>query len=121
MAHDDMSKLRASVASARTVIASARALIAGMAERLRNALDEDDTDALNALADELASEADGLAADVAANTSAQNEPELPEGAPTVVGGEGDDTVTEPTEPEPPAGEPAPDAPAEPTPPPAGEE
>lgn len=91
--HDDMTKLRAAVAGSRTVIASARALISGLAQRLRDALDNDDTDALNALAEELMAETDGLAEDVAANTSAQNEPELPEGADeTVGGGAGEDTT-----------------------------
>lgn len=91
--HDDMTKLRASVASFRTVAAAAAALIAGLGQRIRDAIESDDTESLNALADELDAGKEELAAAVAENTAAQNEPDLPEGADeTVGGGAGEDTT-----------------------------
>lgn len=68
--HDDRTKLVAAVSRGRSLMASAAVLIAGLGERLRNAIDADDTAALNALADELNGDTSALEAAIAANTPA---------------------------------------------------
>lgn len=82
--HDDKTKLVEEVAHAKTVIEGvklvadkAKSLIAYFADKISEAIDEDDTDALNSLAEELRAASDGLgasgdelAAAVLANTPA---------------------------------------------------
>jgi hypothetical protein len=74
-----LDRLKASVESLTAVDTSAVALITGLAEEIRNNVD--DSDALNALADKLDSDAATLSAAVTANTPAASPAPTPEPAP----------------------------------------
>lgn len=80
-----LSDLQEQVTRNASVTQSAVSLIQGLADQLRTAVDDEDDEALEKLATDLAANADALAAAVAANT-----PAAPEGnpePPAVVEGE----------------------------------
>ena len=66
--------LRAQVQENADLEQSAIAVIQGIAEQLREAVNNDDSDALQALSQQLDASAAGLAAAIAANTSAASTP-----------------------------------------------
>ncbi len=68
-----MDNLRREVGETKTVIASAKALLTNLADRLRS--NAGDPAAIQALADELDGQQSDLAAAIAANTVAEDEPE----------------------------------------------
>lgn len=111
---DAMEAMRAKVAEAKSIMAAAKALIASFADRLREALDNEDDGALEALVADLDGGADDLAAAVAENTPvaehAEREEPLPEPA----------TPGEPAPTPEPTAEPAPTTEEPATPPGAGE-
>lgn len=109
--------LAAAVEQARTVQQSAVALLQGLGAKLQEALDNGDDAQIQGLIDSLNTDTASLAAAVAANTSAENEPAPqpppePEPGPDVVPG------PEPTPGEEPAPEPVPGEEPEPATPPA---
>lgn len=69
--------IRAAVAAASTVVTGAIALLNDLHERLQQALADDDTAAVQEIADELGARTSELAAAIAANTAATVEPDAP--------------------------------------------
>jgi hypothetical protein len=65
-----LERLQASVASETSVVASVQTLLTDLAQRVRDANDNDDSDELNTIADEIDQHASQLAAAVTANTPA---------------------------------------------------
>jgi hypothetical protein len=94
---DQLKNLQDQVTKSNQVMASAATLIGGIADRIKQAMDADevqDAQALSALADELTGSTDALAAAVAANTPAAEEPTpAPTPAPEPTGNTGGDTGT----------------------------
>jgi hypothetical protein len=79
-----MERLQASVSSETTVIASVQTLLTDLSQRVRDANENDDTDELNNIADEIDQHAASLAAAVQANTPADpsSSGAVPESQPT---------------------------------------
>jgi hypothetical protein len=67
---DIISRLRADVAAQTSVIASNNVLLSGLAQRIRDANDDNDQDELDAIADELEQNTTSLSQAVVANTPA---------------------------------------------------
>lgn len=72
---DIVSRLKDDVAQQTTVINSVVTLLSGLAQRVRDANDNDDTDELNSIADELEHNSTTLAQAVEANTASEAQPE----------------------------------------------
>lgn len=88
--------LKQEVERSKTVNASAIALLTGLSERLDAALEDDDENAVQALADTLRSDTDQLAAAVAKNTKASGETPVPPTEPPAEGGTTEPTPTDGT-------------------------